>query len=183
VEDEAPVKEAEEFDKTFYHQSVWRAAGEAMHAYIIRRNQEFERLNTTVEGGCLVPEKLQAHLLLKFCGLNRSERLNILSSCGNVVDKSAFEKALRMQHPTIHERGKHTAKHAAPGSKGGGKHGRRPPFRRTSATSSYMAEDEHGDDMAFQAEYDEDHVSTMSAEAAAAEYEFQAYLQGGSEYA
>ena len=103
LEKEAPVQEAEQFDRCFYDVKCWRAHGESMQAYIVRRNSEFKKLHTVIEGGCEIPAQPQAHMLLKFSGLRPEQRNNILSSVGNVVDKDKFEKALRMQHATIHE--------------------------------------------------------------------------------
>ena len=103
LQKEAPIQEAEEFDRVFYADSCWRGRGESMQAYIVRRNREFLKLDTAVEGGSVIPEKIRAHLLLRFAGLNIGQRTSILASCSNIVDKAAFEKALRMQYPTIHE--------------------------------------------------------------------------------
>ena len=103
LQKEAPIQEAEEFDRVFYAESCWRGRGESMQAYIVRRNQEFLKLNSVVEGGCVIPEKIRAHLLLRFAGLTLTQRTSILASCSNVIDKAAFEKALRMQYPTIHD--------------------------------------------------------------------------------
>ena len=51
LQKEAPIQEAEEFDRVFYAESCWRARGESMQAYIVRRNQEFSKLNSVVDGG------------------------------------------------------------------------------------------------------------------------------------
>ena len=98
---EAPIHEADQFDKTLYDKTVWRKASESMAAYIIRRNQEFKMLENEI-AGCAIPDRLQAHLLLKFSGLDKVQRTQVLSSCGNLIDKEKFEVAIRMQFPRIH---------------------------------------------------------------------------------
>jgi hypothetical protein len=86
---EAPIQEAEAFDKCLYDSTVWPRSGESMTAYIIRRQQDFKQLKNDA-AGCEIPDRLQAHLLLEFSGLNRDQRREILSSCNNEIDKAKF---------------------------------------------------------------------------------------------
>ncbi len=105
---EASVEESVLFDQVFYENTVWRQQGEAVSAYLIRRRDEFKKLNDTLatEGGCNIPEKVQAHLLLKFAGLSQTQRTGILASCGNKVDLAQYQTALRMQYAKVHEHDK-----------------------------------------------------------------------------
>ena len=103
IQKETPVRESEEFDRVLYDDRARRQAGESMTAYCIRRDQEFKRLSTQIAGDCLIPLKMQAHLLLKFSGLSVSQRTGIISSCGNEVDLLKYQRALKMQYPRVHE--------------------------------------------------------------------------------
>jgi hypothetical protein len=145
---EAPIQEAEAFDKCLYDRTVWRRPGESMTAYIIRRQQEFKQLRNDA-AGCEIPDRLQAHLLLKFSGLNRDQRREILSSCNNEIDKAKFETALRMQHPTIHagpDQGGRPFKGGATKAKGIGKSlGKSQPRRQ-----AFAAEEDYDEGLGVQ---------------------------------
>ena len=95
---EAPVKINELFLKAFYAPSVWRKTTETMQQFIIRREQEFQRLEETLLGGG-VPDHIRAMMLLLFAGLDHKEQLNVLSSCGNDYDFKKISHALRLQFP------------------------------------------------------------------------------------
>ena len=86
IQKEAPVRESEEFDRVLYDDRARRGVGEPMMAYCIRCDQEYKRLDAQIAGGCKIPEKMQAHLLPMFSGLNQSQRTGSIYSYGNLVD-------------------------------------------------------------------------------------------------
>ena len=108
IEQEKPVKTNELFFTAFYSPSVWRVQSESMQAYIIRREQEFRRLEEVL-GGATLPESLRAMCLLTFGGLDHREQLNVLSSVGNEYDLKKISHALRIQYRArARERAEHT---------------------------------------------------------------------------
>ena len=99
IDHEKPVKTNELFFTVFYSPTVWRFQSETMQAYIVRREQEFRRLEEVL-GGATLPESLRAMCLLTFGGLDHREQLNVLSSVGNDYDLKKVSHALRIQFPT-----------------------------------------------------------------------------------
>ena len=95
---EAPVKTNELFLTAFYSPTVWRQTGETMQQYIVRREQDFARLEEVLEGA-KVPDHLRAFMLLCFGGLEQREQMAILSSVGNEYDFKKLSQALRIQFP------------------------------------------------------------------------------------
>ena len=99
IAQEAPVKTNELFFTAFYSPGIWRGQNESMQQYIVRREQDFKRLEEVLSGG-KVPEHLRAMMLLTFGGLDRREQLSVLSSTGNEYNLDKISKALRIQYPT-----------------------------------------------------------------------------------
>ena len=95
---EAPVKTNELFLTAFYSPSVWRQTGETLQQYIVRREQDFARLEEVLEGA-KVPDHLRAFMLLCFGGLEQREQLAVLSSVGNEYNFKRLSQALRLQFP------------------------------------------------------------------------------------
>ncbi|CAE7548475.1 RE2, partial [Symbiodinium necroappetens] len=95
---EKPVKVNELFFVAFYSPSVWRMQSESMQQYIVRREQDFKRLEDALTGAT-VPTNLRAMMLLAFGGLDAREQLNVLSSVGNEYDLQKISHALRIQFP------------------------------------------------------------------------------------
>ena len=100
---ERPARAAELFDGALCDKAVWRLPGESTQEYITRRSKAFSDLKKVGEETS-ISNDLQARLLLKFCGSDKSDRASVVSNAGNKCDKEAFGKALRMQRPNIHER-------------------------------------------------------------------------------
>ena len=69
-----------------------------MHEYIVRRDHEFDELKKVSEETGLSKD-IRAYLLLKFSGLSRNERAQVVASCGNEFVPEKFKQALRMQFP------------------------------------------------------------------------------------
>ena len=95
---EAPVKINELFFSAFYSPQVWRRTQESMQQYIVRREQDFKRLEEVLDGAT-VPAHIRAMMLLTFGGLDVKEQLNVLSSVGNEYDFKKIGHALRIQYP------------------------------------------------------------------------------------
>ncbi|CAE7324408.1 Copia protein [Symbiodinium microadriaticum] len=93
---EAPVKISELFFSAFYSPQVWRRTQESMQQYIVRREQDFKRLEEVLDGAT-VPAHIRAMMLLTFGGLDVKEQLNVLSSVGNEYDFKKIGHALRIQ--------------------------------------------------------------------------------------
>ena len=99
IEQEAPVKTNELFFVAFYSPSVWRLQSETMQQYIVRREQDFKRLEEVL-AGAKIPDHIRAMMLLAFGGLDPREQLNVLSSVNNEYDFKKIAHALRIQYPT-----------------------------------------------------------------------------------
>ena len=106
VEKEIPIKRAEVFDKVFYLQTVRRKNDESMQKFIIRRHKEFAELKD-ISADTAISDDIKAHLLLRFAGISRQERAQIIASTGNSFDLKHIEAALRTQFGDVHvHRGK-----------------------------------------------------------------------------
>ena len=94
---ELPVKTSELFFQAFYP-NVWRRNNETMQQYIVRREQDFKRLeeNST---GTQVSEQIRAMMLLCFGGLDPKEQTSVLSSCNNTYEFQKIAHAMRIQFP------------------------------------------------------------------------------------
>ena len=95
---EQPVKINELFLNAFYSPAVWRRPAENMQQYIVRREQDFKRLEDVLAGSS-VPEHIRAMMLLLFGGLDPREQNNVLASVGNTYDFKKIAHAMRMQYP------------------------------------------------------------------------------------
>ena len=93
-----PVKINELFITAFYSPQVWRRPQESMQQYIIRREQDFRRLEE-VGSGTSVPKSLRAMMLLLFGGLSPQEQVSVLSSVNNDYDFEKIANAMRIQFP------------------------------------------------------------------------------------
>ncbi len=100
---EKKVRAAELFDSVLYDKGVWRAHGEPMPTYIARRVKAFDDIKK-VSSNINVSLDLQAHLLLRFSGIDENQKAAVINSAGNKYDRDEFAKALRMQHATLHEK-------------------------------------------------------------------------------
>ena len=98
IEAEVLVKVNELFLKAFYSPSVWRRNTETMQQYIIRREQDFRKLETS-SPGTSVSENLRAMMLLIFRGLDAKEQVSILSSVNNEYNFEKISHAMRIQFP------------------------------------------------------------------------------------
>ena len=98
IEAEVPVKVNELFLKAFYSPSVWRRNTETMQQYIIRREQDFRKLETS-SPGTSVSENLRAMMLLIFGGLDAKEQVSVLSSVNNEYNFEKISHAMRIQFP------------------------------------------------------------------------------------
>ena len=87
---EQPVKINELFLNAFYSPAVWRRPAENMQQYIVRREQDFKRLEDVLAGSS-VPEHIRAMMLLLFGGLDPREQNNVLASVGNTYRHPRFE--------------------------------------------------------------------------------------------
>ena len=79
---ELPVKTRELFFHAFYSPNVWRKNCESMQQYIVRREQDFKRLEDN-SPGTQVSEQVRAMMLLCLGGLDPKEQTSVLSSCNN----------------------------------------------------------------------------------------------------
>ena len=93
-----PVRINELFLTAFYSQQVWRRPQESMQQYIIRREQDFRRLEEA-GGGTSVPRSLRAMMLLLFGGLSQQEQVSVLSSVNKEYDFDKIANAMRIQFP------------------------------------------------------------------------------------
>ena len=98
IADEVPVKINELFLQAFYSPSVWRRPSENMQAYIVRREQDFRKLEES-SPGTKVSENLRAMMLLIFGGLDPKEQVSVLSSVNNEYDFGKISHAMRIQFP------------------------------------------------------------------------------------
>ncbi|CAJ1436956.1 unnamed protein product [Effrenium voratum] len=96
---EVPVK-ANELFLIFYSPHVWRRPHESMQQYIIRREQDFKRLEDHAPG-TQVSDNLRSMMLLIFGGLDHREQLSVLSSVNNEYDFKKIAHAMRIQFPSI----------------------------------------------------------------------------------
>eukprot|EP00434_Breviolum_minutum_P038574 symbB.v1.2.034224.t1/scaffold4384.1/size41667/2 len=96
---EKPVKINELFLTAFYSPSVWRRTGESMQQYIIRREQDFNRIKKA-SWETNISMNLRCMMLLIFSGLDHREQLSILASVNNEYDFKKVSHALRIQYPT-----------------------------------------------------------------------------------
>eukprot|EP00971_Amphidinium_carterae_P021642 426856-Amphidinium_carterae.3 len=98
---EKPLRAQKRFDQAFFSKAAYRAQGESMQAYMVRRRRELEEL-TAVSPDASISRDLQAQLLLRFAGLNMKDKSQVLASTNNVWDMDKIEQALRTQFADIH---------------------------------------------------------------------------------
>ncbi|CAK0854593.1 unnamed protein product [Prorocentrum cordatum] len=101
VQDIAPVRSTEIFDKALYGSSVWRDRNESMANYVTRRRKEFAELQE-VSASTTISEDIQAALILRFCGISMKEQAAVLASNKNEYKLAGIEYALRAQYPAVH---------------------------------------------------------------------------------
>ncbi|CAK0863333.1 unnamed protein product, partial [Prorocentrum cordatum] len=101
VQDIAPVRSTEIFDKALYGSSVWRDRNESMANYVTRRRKEFAELQE-VSATTTISEDIQAALILRFCGISMKEQAAVLASNKNEYKLAGIEYALRAQYPAVH---------------------------------------------------------------------------------
>ena len=101
VEKKVPIKRAEVFDNVFYLPTVWRKGDESMQKFIIRRHKDFAELRE-VSADTAISDDIKAHLLLRFAGISRQEKAQIIASTGNSFDLKGIESALRTQFGDVH---------------------------------------------------------------------------------
>lgn len=100
-----------------------RQAGEPMVSYIDRRKRWLRKLQQ-LDKATHISEAVLTDLLLDNSGLNRSERLMVLTSMGGSTATKDAEKALIKMHSRIH-----TMERRTPSTKGGQGKGKGHPFR------------------------------------------------------
>ncbi|CAK0814360.1 unnamed protein product, partial [Prorocentrum cordatum] len=101
VQDIAPVRSTEIFDKALYGSSVWRDRNESMANNVTRRRKEFAELQE-VSASTTISEDIQAALILRFCGISMKEQAAVLASNKNEYKLAGIECALRAQYPAVH---------------------------------------------------------------------------------
>ena len=80
-----------------------RQFGESMVQYISRRRRWWKTLKE-LDPSIQLSEGLRTSMLLDLSGINRQERLMILTSCSNELAFDKIADALVLQHPRIHSR-------------------------------------------------------------------------------
>ncbi len=105
IEKEGVIRKTEAFDKFF--ESTRRSKGEAIDAYLRRKNQAWRDLRDLDEASAM-SEDLLAYFLLKGCGLSREDRRAILLANKSTYSQNGIEQSLRVSFHDIHEREKQT---------------------------------------------------------------------------
>ena len=131
-----------------------RQRGEPMNMYVSRRRRWWTRL-TNLDKEMNTSESILADMLLECARLDETQKLLVLTSCGNQMKMSMIAEALIKQHPKIHLREKsHFGEPSRVGyGKGHGKQPRptwgtkpprsvRPSFKPYRRGVAYLAEDE-----------------------------------------
>ena len=78
-----------------------RQPGESMTSYTGRRKRWYRKLKE-LDNSLEISDTIRADLLLDNCGLDRKERLMILTAVGDKPSFEAIEKALITQHGKLH---------------------------------------------------------------------------------
>ena len=166
LQKEGPIRVAETFEQVFYAKTVYRARGESMQAYIVRRRREFDKLGE-LSGSTSVSDDIKTHLLLRFSGLSMTQRTSVIASVGNVFELTKVEHALRTQFPTIHD-------HERPSSSST-PHGRswHPPSRRPGkgSSSSYGVWTADEDESFFEPGFEQNDTYEAEFDEGAQEYD------------
>ncbi|CAJ1410941.1 unnamed protein product [Effrenium voratum] len=129
---EVPVK-ANELFLIFYSPHVWRRPHESMQQYIIRREQDFKRLEDHAPG-TQVSDNLRSMMLLIFGGLDHREQLSVLSSVNNEYDFKKIAHAMRIQFPSIAGKPVHRRDYLGAGRQAPAAHGHQAPRFRWKPT-------------------------------------------------
>ncbi|CAJ1448790.1 unnamed protein product, partial [Effrenium voratum] len=130
---EVPVKANELFLMAFYSPHVWRRPHESMQQYIIRREQDFKRLEDHAPG-TQVSDNLRSMMLLIFGGLDHREQLSVLSSVNNEYDCKKIAHAMRIQFPSIAGKPVHRRDYLGAGRQAPAAHGHQAPRFRWKPT-------------------------------------------------
>ncbi|CAJ1330013.1 unnamed protein product [Effrenium voratum] len=130
---EVPVKANELFLMAFYSPHVWRRPHESMQQYIIRRKQDFKRLEDHAPG-TQVSDNLRSMMLLIFGGLDHREQLSVLSSVNNEDDFKKIAHAIRIQFPSIAGKPVHRRDYLGAGRQAPAAHGHQAPRFRWKPT-------------------------------------------------
>ena len=69
-----------------------------MQQYIVRREQDFKRLEDALSGSS-IPDHIRAMMLLALGGLDPKEQMSILSSVNDEYDFKKIAHALKIQYP------------------------------------------------------------------------------------
>ena len=101
VQDIAPVRSTEIFDRALYGGTVWRDRNESMSNYVTRRRKEFQELKE-IGTETQISEDIQAALILRFSGVSLKEQAAVLASNKNEYTLAGIEYALRAQYPGVH---------------------------------------------------------------------------------
>eukprot|EP00971_Amphidinium_carterae_P352490 6492618-Amphidinium_carterae.1 len=149
-----PFRETEA--KELYYQGskvggpLARAPGESMQSYITRRRRWYDTL-TSLDPKTDISENIRADLLLSLSGLDKTERLMVMTSVNNKFQFDLIAEALVRQHPKLHLRervvkpmyssgknGKGKGKQQSKSKKGDGKSGAK-HFSSASSSTNHTA--------------------------------------------
>lgn len=103
IEKEGVIRKTEAFDKFF--ESTRRARGEAIDAYLRRKNQAWRDLCDLDETSAMSKDLL-SYFVLKGCNLSREDRRSILLANKSTYDQAGIEQSLRVSFHDLHEREK-----------------------------------------------------------------------------
>ena len=170
IEKEGVIRKTEAFDKFF--ESTRRARGEAIDAYLRRKNQAWRDLCDLDETSAMSKDLL-SYFVLKGCGLSREDRRSILLANKSTYDQAGIEQSLRVSFHDLHEREKQS------GWRGDDR--KKPMKKRYYANEVHDGESVDDDDMAFyqnESEYEEENQMEEAYFMDEAEDEGEAYEAG-----
>ena len=155
IEKEGVIRKTEAFDKFF--ESTRRARGEAIDAYLRRKNQAWRDLRDLDESSAM-SEDLLSYFVLKGCGLTREDRHSILLANKSKYDQAGIEQSLRVSFHDMHEKEK---------TGGGGwqdrkRSGPKKRYYANEVIDEEFPEDEQTDQAYYQYESEYDEVSEQA---------------------
>ena len=156
IEKEGVIRKTEAFDKFF--ESTRRARGEAIDAYLRRKNQAWRDLRDLDESSAM-SEDLLSYFVLKGCGLTREDRRSILLANKSKYDQAGIEQSLRVfSFHDMHEKEK---------TGGGGwqdrkRSGPKKRYYANEVIDEEFPEDEQTDQAYYQYESEYDEVSEQA---------------------